>query len=87
MEKKIRGGKIPFFAQKYQIFSKLDLFSEKFVRRGGRCPPLPPPGYAHAYHQNEKAETVIQTNKMHWFLCERFRISNFTEKLRSLEQN
>ena len=32
------------------------------------------------YHQNEKAETEIQTNKIHWFLCKRFRFSNFIGK-------
>jgi len=28
----------------------------------------------------KKAETVIQTNIIHWFLCERFRFSNFMGK-------
>ena len=32
------------------------------------------------YRQKEKAETVIQTNKIHWFLCKRFRFSNFMGK-------
>jgi len=39
-EKISRGGKIPFFAQKYQISSKVDLFSEKFIRQGRAAAPL-----------------------------------------------
>ena len=45
IKKKFRGGKISFFAQKYQFFSKIDLFFRKIGQSGGARPPCPP-GYA-----------------------------------------
>jgi len=48
MKKKIKRGegKILFFAQKYQIFSKIDLFFRKIRPSGGAAAPLCPLGYA-----------------------------------------
>ena len=46
-EKKISGGQNPiFFAQKYQIFGKIDLFFRNICPSGEQLPPLPLLGYA-----------------------------------------
>jgi len=47
MKKKFKGVKSYFFTQKYQIFSKIDLFWRKICPPGGATAPLCPPGYAH----------------------------------------
>ena len=47
MKKKFQGGQNTiFFAQKYQIFWKIDFSKEKSVCQGSSCPPLPLTGYA-----------------------------------------
>ena len=43
---KIQWGKIPFFTQKYYIFSKIDLFFRKIYPPGRQLPALLPSGYA-----------------------------------------
>lgn len=56
--KKNHGGKILFFAQKYQNFSKMTFFVKNLsARGGGAAVPFCPPSYAHV--QKRMPETII----------------------------
>jgi len=60
MKKKSKvGAKSQFFAQKYQFFSKIDLFSRKICSPEGQLLASAPPGYAHGSLISSHEQTCI----------------------------